>query len=436
MPLVQAVEVESLFGHLSQQVKIRTADHITILTGPNGSGKTHLLRLLAGIAGLEFTPVARLPFRSAAVTYDDGRVLRVTKKSLVNSSLEITGTSKGKVIGEGEVDPLSHLDESTLPQYIAKLDEDLWIDTRDGEELTGDLLVQRFRVKHGLTREEVCERLPWLTSFAPTAAPTLIETGRLETVPDVPMSLRRTAVARTRRPEAEGRIAAYTERITQLITDARRTSLSTSQQADRRFPARALDKARISVKERELRERYERVSELHQALHRNGLTEESIGVVMPTEKTNPTERRILNVFLEDWEAKLAPLLPVHEKLELWRSVVASKLAHKSIHIDARGSITFRSADGDVIPVSVLSSGEQHLVALYTMLLFAATPTSLVLIDEPEISLHAAWKHAFLDDISQIARTNELQVILATHSTGIINGRWDLVEELTLTQVDQ
>ena len=55
----------------------------------------------------------------------------------------------------------------------------------------------------------------------------------------------------------------------------------------------------------------------------------------------------------------------------------------------------------------------------------------MLIDEPEISLHAAWKHSFLEDISRVAEVNELQILLATHSAGIVNGRWDLVEELTL-----
>jgi len=80
-------------------------------------------------------------------------------------------------------------------------------------------------------------------------------------------------------------------------------------------------------------------------------------------------------------------------------------------------------------VSKLSSGEQHLVALFAMLLFSAGPASIVLIDEPEISLHAAWKHSFLDDISEVARLADLQVLLATHSSGIINGRWDLTEEL-------
>jgi predicted ATP-binding protein involved in virulence len=64
-----------------------------------------------------------------------------------------------------------------------------------------------------------------------------------------------------------------------------------------------------------------------------------------------------------------------------------------------------------------------------MLIFTASIHSVVLVDEPEIARHAEWKHAFLDDIRRVADSSDLHFVLATHSTGIINGQWDLVEEL-------
>ena len=102
----------------------------------------------------------------------------------------------------------------------------------------------------------------------------------------------------------------------------------------------------------------------------------------------------------------------------------------------RGSMGFRTFDNRPIRVASLSSGEQHLVALFTMLLFSASAGSVVLIDEPEISFHAAWKHAFLDDISSVARLMDLQILIATHSSAIINGRWDHTEELRFTDLSE
>ncbi len=88
--------------------------------------------------------------------------------------------------------------------------------------------------------------------------------------------------------------------------------------------------------------------------------------------------------------------------------------------------------GKPVKVSSLSSGEQHLVALFTLLLFGTKQGSIVMIDEPEISMHAAWKHAFLDDIELVSEVVDIQVLIATHSTSIINGRWSLAEELNFS----
>jgi predicted ATP-binding protein involved in virulence len=63
------------------------------------------------------------------------------------------------------------------------------------------------------------------------------------------------------------------------------------------------------------------------------------------------------------------------------------------------------------------------------LLFKVQPNSLVLIDEPEISLHVAWQVQFLKDLQEIIKLANFDVLLATHSPDIINDRWDLTVEL-------
>ena len=68
------------------------------------------------------------------------------------------------------------------------------------------------------------------------------------------------------------------------------------------------------------------------------------------------------------------------------------------------------------------------VLLYE-LLFKVEPGALVLIDEPEISLHVAWQKEFLKDILSVIAVQRINVILATHSPQIINDRWDLTVDL-------
>ena len=45
--------------------------------------------------------------------------------------------------------------------------------------------------------------------------------------------------------------------------------------------------------------------------------------------------------------------------------------------------------------------------------------SLILIDEPELSLHIAWQEEFVPDLMAIAELSRLDFLLATHSPYIV-----------------
>ncbi|MFM6158766.1 MAG: AAA family ATPase, partial [Sphaerospermopsis kisseleviana] len=55
--------------------------------------------------------------------------------------------------------------------------------------------------------------------------------------------------------------------------------------------------------------------------------------------------------------------------------------------------------------------------------------SLILIDEPELSLHVEWQVNFLKYLKEITEIANIDILLATHSPGIIHDRWDLTVEL-------
>jgi len=69
-----------------------------------------------------------------------------------------------------------------------------------------------------------------------------------------------------------------------------------------------------------------------------------------------------------------------------------------------------------------------LVLLYE-LLFRTPKNALVLVDEPEISLHVGWQTRFLSDLIEIMGQLDAYAIVATHSPMIIGKRWDLAVEL-------
>ncbi len=57
------------------------------------------------------------------------------------------------------------------------------------------------------------------------------------------------------------------------------------------------------------------------------------------------------------------------------------------------------------------------------LLFRAQSGTLVLIDEPELSLHLMWQMNYLKNLSEIAELRGFQCIVATHSPQIFSNRW-------------
>lgn len=74
-----------------------------------------------------------------------------------------------------------------------------------------------------------------------------------------------------------------------------------------------------------------------------------------------------------------------------------------------------SARSEVTPFSELSSGEQQMLALLVKLIGSATPNALILIDEPEISLHVSWQRLLPVLLSKMCEHFDCDMVVATHS---------------------
>lgn len=74
----------------------------------------------------------------------------------------------------------------------------------------------------------------------------------------------------------------------------------------------------------------------------------------------------------------------------------------------------------------ISSGEVNDFSLFFQLIFNTSKSSIILIDEPEISLHISWQETLLDYFKEISKLNNCQIIVATHSPNVINGHIELL----------
>ena len=102
-----------------------------------------------------------------------------------------------------------------------------------------------------------------------------------------------------------------------------------------------------------------------------------------------------------------------------------EFANKQLEIDPRFGFRFVSDDElhTILTLDQLSSGEKQMIIQVYELLFRAQSGTLVMIDEPELSLHMMWQMNYLKNLSQIAQLRGFQCIVATHSPQIFNSLW-------------
>lgn len=129
----------------------------------------------------------------------------------------------------------------------------------------------------------------------------------------------------------------------------------------------------------------------------------------------------LNIYFEDFVEKYQVYNELVENLDIFIGIINEKIHFKEIVIDKKTGIYLRDKDfkNKILNLEQLSSGEKQEIMLFYKLIFETKENSLLLIDEPEISLHVAWQRKFISDLFKIAERNKLNVIIVTHSPHII-----------------
>ena len=136
-----------------------------------------------------------------------------------------------------------------------------------------------------------------------------------------------------------------------------------------------------------------------------------------------SRRGVLAVYSQDALLKLSVFDDLYARVNAFKRIANSRLLYKNVTVSTDGLKVTASDDGADINLEMLSSGEQHELVLLYDLLFGTAKNSLIMIDEPELSLHVAWQRQMLSDLQDMAHLSDFHVLLATHSPQIIGDRW-------------
>jgi len=88
-------------------------------------------------------------------------------------------------------------------------------------------------------------------------------------------------------------------------------------------------------------------------------------------------------------------------------------------IQNKEEVIFKNQMDNTFPIEALSTGEKTLLSKVLNLYFKDIKNQIILIDEPELSLHPAWQNRVLKLYENFAKENNCQIIIATHSPHII-----------------
>jgi len=437
------ISVEGLFGTFNHTIPFNKEERITIIHGPNGFGKTAILRLIDGFFNSNYSSIRTIPFKKFSIKFDDKSVLVLEKqspkkngKSEIEFSLNNTKTESKpftlKPINEEDIDFPIRMIEEWIPN-LERIGQSEWLDTFTGERLEIVEVLDRYGANlpiHFSSQQTLFPEFnlnknaeKWFVDLTRKITVHFIKTERLQMIINNDKRIREHSVS------LQSVVSKYSNDIKKRIGEKIREYASLSQSLDSNFPIRLVKESSLKkLTDEKLREQLKNIERKSNELTYAGLLDQKQRSEVPTE-FNETNKMALALYAEDTLKKLSVFDNIAEKVEIFKDSVNSRFQYKEISVDKDSGIKFVTDNEQNLPLESLSSGEQHELVLFYDLLFNVTPNSLVLIDEPEISLHVAWQKQFLKDLQAVTANAQFDVLLATHSPQIIANRWDLTVEL-------
>ncbi len=430
--------VSGLFGEFDHDIPFNDSERITALIGPNGLGKTVCLRLINALFRKHWSVLSSTDFREIEYEFSDGSVVIVSHRPSGSSDTDVSDALgiefRTTISGADDIEPwfprvtedmpgkLSRI-ESYIP-YITRIGPRSWVHDVTRQTYSLQELMETFgdQFPDHIARTLSSNPPAKLNELISRIDCHLIETQRLlvfsadegRRIGAAPSTLAISRKAQTLKSVIERELANYA---------------ATSQSLDRSFPRRVLQQGGVSPSESITTS----LSELERL--RTGLTEAGIldqeedDALPPVDVIDPAVASVLHVYVEDTRKKLDVLEKLRSRILLFIELIDERFEPKSVVVDKSVGFIVRRSSDVVIPLEKLSSGEQHQLVLFFELLFELKENALILIDEPELSLHISWQKQFVSDLKRIIALNGFDVLLATHSPQLV-GEWeDLVVEL-------
>ena len=442
--------IKGLFGHFNYEIPLYGLDNsdgipmssgVTILTGPNGYGKTTILRMLEAVSKGDLEFFVNLKFEKIALRKNDVDDKLTIQKT--DSGLNINGDSLSfaeyRFTKKNYADTIDAIIQE--PSSFTSTNDSFF---HEGNEFYSPsdifMLLAEKTISNG-GKDKVEKLQSFMLQYASKMR--MIPEQRLLEIRDVPLMYDGKPLEVSGKPimtqKVSESVLGLPEKLKAHFSAASKSYADTDTRLNASFPRRVLSQsADRNLSKEEFDQFYQDMNAKLRVLQENGISEFEQQAVpaFQTEKAG-----ILRVFFDDFNEKHKAYEPLINKLTLFRKILDRRFRDfKRVEISREYGLRVRDIqtgeNGDIIPLEKLSSGEQETLVLYYQLIFDTEPGTMLLIDEPEISLHIEWQMTFIDELKEIVRLNNLQAVVATHSESILDANWDIQVDLGALYQDE
>lgn len=438
---INKITVTKLFGVFEHSISINNEIGITIIIGENGLGKTVMLEMIEAFFKGNYLYFTNVTFDEMIFEFEDHTKWILTKGNVSDGSpslsltqVNINGKSfKSISLIQYDRDQIDMLARRVArgSNYLRRVHPKYWEDSRTGETISSEDVIFNYSNsnRHQLELGFIDEEKPkWFTDKFEKINVSLIETQRLITL------------NHREDKNQERTVEKYAQDLSKTIKKYLTESTELSSKLDRTYPNRLIERLKHStnISKEFLNEELKRLEDKRAKLDVAGLIEiEKDSNLLAIENPGKEIIDVLMLYVEDSFEKIKIFDTISRKIEILLDIINKRFKHKKLVIDKEEGFLFKSTilkneneEAQNINVSKLSSGEQNELVLFYILLFKTKNNSLILIDEPEVSLHISWQNSFIEDLKEITKLNNLDILIATHSPDIISNNWDLKVELT------
>ena len=412
------LQIKGLFGLYNYDIDFSCqGEDFTVLTSPNGYGKTTLLRIINSLHVSRLFYLYVLKYNTLTFWFDDGSHLKAKELSGEEQGTDETDTRKNKRHGlslvwtAGDVDICRfdyHPDRiQQAKQTVERKVSAIWhygmeLSENDVELFTSGELGEMLNMELA----QIQKQEQFMLQLA-TVQTNFIGANRIYKV---------TRKDRNSRMRQEQPVLQVVYELKEMLTKRVNEFQNNFQRLDSKLIDMLLMGKGGDISEEDYNKKANRLTATIEELTSFGLTNKQTLPAYQSENA-----KVLDVYLALMDEKLQYYKDFLPLVRLFSKNVAQKhFANKTIKLSPQHGLRIESDNGDILSADMLSTGEQNQLVLLYDLIFKTPKGSILLIDEPESSLHVAWQNDFVNDMQTIARSKELQIVVASHSSIIVS----------------